>query len=557
MRNRLKFFSRNTLVQSTAMSIMTAVLICLIILPIAVLFARSLYDTSGNYIGFLNFNKYLSTPSMSSTVTHSVYISSVTMVISTVLGYGYAYALTRTNIRGKRFFRYIALIPLFMPTMTHGIGLVYLLGNKGLMTMLGLSVELYGPFGIILSEVIYTFPQAYMMLYVSLSYSDGRLHEASETLGAGPVRRFFTVTLQDTKYTVVNTMFVCFTLAFTDFGAPKVLGGNYNVLATDIYKQVIGQFNIPMGAVVGSFLIIPALLSFMADRFTQSRNSGTISSRATQLKIRKSGARDAFYFIFCSLIALGILMLLGIITFSAFIKNWPYNLNFVLTNFKFDLSTGGLKSFTDSLIMSAITAAAGTAFVFVYTYFIEKGRPAKALKTTGKLLSLLPMALPGLVIGLSYILFFNNPDNPVHFVYGTVVILVAANVVHFYSVPYVTAASALKKLDGEIETVSESMNVGGAKTFFRVTLPICMPAVAEIAMYYFVNSMVTISALVFIYSAKFPIASVAISNMEDAGNYAKAAAMSVLIIATNVLVRSLYELIIYKLRKRPGKAGSL
>lgn len=552
MKKTIKF-SGNTLVQSVVMSVMTAVLICLVILPLTVLLARALYDTSGNYVGIQNFIKYLSTPSMSSTVTHSVFISTVTMAISTVLGYSYAYALTRTDIRGKRIFRYIALIPLFMPTMTHGIGLVYLLGKKGFLTMLGVHVELYGPVGIILSEVIYTFPQAYMMLFVSLSYADGRLHEASETLGAGPVRRFFTVTLPGTKYTVINTMFVSFTLAFTDFGAPKVLGGNYNVLATDIYKQVIGQFNIPMGAVVGTFLIIPALISFVVDRLTQRRHSDGISSRATRINIRKSGLRDALYFIFCSGVALGILLLLGIIVFSAFIKNWPYNLSFVLTNFRFDISTGGLKSFTDSLIMSTLTAAAGTAFVFVYTYFIEKGRRMKALKAAGSMLSLLPMALPGLVIGLSYILFFNHPDNPLHFIYGTVVILVAANIIHFYSVAYITAASALKNLDSEIEAVSESMNVGGAKTFFRVTLPLCLPAVIEIAMYYFVNSMVTISALVFIYSAKFPIASVAISNMEDAGNYAKAAAMSVLILVTNVLVRILYELFAHRLKKRSGK----
>ncbi len=245
-----------------------------------------------------------------------------------------------------------------------------------------------------------------------------------------------------------------------------------------------------------------------------------------------------------------ILLLLGIIVFSAFIKNWPYNLSFVTDNFKFDITSGGLKSFTDSLIMAGLTAAAGTAFVFVYTYFIEKGRRMKPLKVAGNMLSLLPMALPGLVIGLSYILFFNSPLNPLHFIYGTVIIMAAANIVHFYSVPYVTASSALKNLDSEIESVSASMNVKGIKTFFRVTLPICMPAVIEIAMYYFVNSMVTISALVFLYSAKFPIASVAISNMEDAGNYAKAAAMSVLIIGANVVVRVIYEILERVLKKR-------
>jgi iron(III) transport system permease protein len=270
-KNAPKRIGGGALAQPAAMSAMTGVMLLLIIAPVAVLFSRALFDTSGNFIGFKNFAVYLSTPAMSVTVRNSIYVSAVTMVISTVLGYGYAYALTRTNIRGKTFFRYIALIPIFMPTMTHGIGLVYLLGKKGLLTMLGFGVELYGPLGIILAEVVYTFPQAFMMLYVSLSYADGRLYEASETLGAGALRRFLTVTLPGTRYTVVNTMFVCFTLAFTDFGAPKVLGGNFGVLATDIYKQVIGQFNIPMGAVVGTFLLIPSLIAFAADRVAKSR----------------------------------------------------------------------------------------------------------------------------------------------------------------------------------------------------------------------------------------------------------------------------------------------
>jgi iron(III) transport system permease protein len=190
-----------------------------------------------------------------------------------------------------------------MPTMTHGIGLVYLLGKKGLLTMLGIRVELYGPVGIILSEVIYTFPQAYMMLFVSLSYADGRLHEASETLGAGPVRRFFYRDAAGHEVIRSSTpMFVSFTLAFTDFGAPKVLGGNYNVLATEIYKQVIGQFNIPMGAVVGTFLIIPALVSFVVDRLTQRRHGDGISSRATGSTSEKAPAGR---FVLCFLFRCG------------------------------------------------------------------------------------------------------------------------------------------------------------------------------------------------------------------------------------------------------------
>ena len=155
-----------------------------------------------------------------------------------------------------------------------------------------------------------------------------------------------------------------------------------------------------------------------------------------------------------------------------------------------------------------------------------------------------------MVIGLSFIFFFNHKDNPLNFIYGTVLILVLANLIHFYSVPFVTASSALKKLDREYENVSESMRVPPWKTFLRVTVPLSLPAILEIFLYYFMNSMVTVSAVVFLYSAKFKIASIAITHMEEAGDFAQAAAMSLLILLVNVVARGLYELLVAKLHAR-------
>ena len=155
-----------------------------------------------------------------------------------------------------------------------------------------------------------------------------------------------------------------------------------------------------------------------------------------------------------------------------------------------------------------------------------------------------------MVIGLSFIFFFNSRSNPLNFIYGTVVILVLANMVHFYSVPFVTASSALKKLDREYENVADSMKIPQWKTFLRVTVPLSLPAILEIFLYYFMNSMVTVSAVVFLYSAKFKIASIAITHMEEAGDIAQAAAMSLLILAVNITARGLYEFLVYRIRKK-------
>lgn len=538
---------------SLAMGAMTLFFVVILLLPLYSLFSKAFLDSSGAFAGFANYQKYFSTPSLSVSIGNTVTVSVASALLGTAIGFAYAYGVTRTHIRGKTFFRYAAMIPLFLPTVVHGLSLVYLFGNQGLITNLGWDIGLYGRTGIILSEVIYTFPQSFLMFYIALSYADGRLYEAADTMGCSALKKFSRITIPSVRYTLINSLFVCFTLSFTDFGAPKVLGGNYNVLATDIYKQVAGQFDMNMGAVVGTLLLIPAVVSFAVDRLTAQRSSDSISSKASALQIKPNALRDGVFYVFCGLIALCLLILVAVLFMGAFTTYYPYDLSFTLQNFQFSKSTGGFQSYLNSIWMSLLTAGVGTVFVFVYAYFIERSKCAGGLKQAGKLLSSLPLALPGMVIGLSFIFFFNSKYNPLNFIYGTVVILVLANLVHFYSVPFVTASSALKKLDREYENVSDSMRIPPYKTFFRVTVPLALPAILEIFLYYFMNSMVTVSAVVFLYSAKFKIASIAITHMEESGDFAQAAAMSLLILLVNVVARGLYEILVARIQARRSR----
>ncbi|MGI6007665.1 MAG: putative 2-aminoethylphosphonate ABC transporter permease subunit [Ruminococcus sp.] len=536
--------------------IMTLVFVVILICPLFSLFSKAFLDASGKFVGLENYMEYFSTPSLSVSVKNTLTVSCVAAVFGTLLGFLYAYGLTRTNMKGKTFFRYMAMIPIFLPTVVHGLGLVYLFGNQGVITGLGWDIGLYGKTGIILSEIIYTFPQAFLMFYIALNYADGRLYEAADSMGCSSMKKFSHITIPSVRYTLINSLFVCFTLAFTDFGAPKVLGGSYNVLATDIYEQVAGQFNMNMGAVVGTLLLIPAVLSFGVDRMTARKNNEGISSKAQILKIKKSRARDGIFYVICGGITLCLLSIVAVLIMGAFTKYYPYDMGFTLENFHFNPSTGGIQSYMNSIKMSVVTAIFGTLFVFVYAYFIERGKCRSVFKNAGKVLSSLPLALPGMVIGLSFIFFFNQKSNPFNFIYGTIIILVLANIVHFYSVPFVTASSALKKLDREYENVAESLKVPGWKTFCRVVMPLSLPAVLEIFMYYFMNSMVTVSAVVFLYSAQFKIASIAITHMEEAGDIAQAAAMSLLILLINIAVRGIYELCVHLIKKKQKYGGN-
>jgi iron(III) transport system permease protein len=555
-------------------------LVCLwmaaaVLLPLVQLLSKSLVDHEENFVGVANFIHYFRTPALSVSAVNSIFVAAVTTAIAVTLGFLYAYALTRTAMARKGFFRSVAMMPLFAPTLLNGITLVYLFGTKGIVTSgffglvqryLGvnpaMNIGLYGPVGIIIAEVLYTFPQALLILSIALRMTDARLYEASDSLGASKVRTFFTVTVPGIKYGLVSAIFVCFILCFTDFGAPKVVGGNYNVLATDIYKQVIGQQNFTMGATVSVILLIPTAIAFIIDRISQRRQVAMIAARSVPLVFRPHRLRDGLFLAFCSMTSFLIIGFFATSVFASLAKVWPYNLSLTLANYNFrNMGGGGYPAFFNSIRMSLYSALVGTALTFTSAYLVEKGKGMRFLRQTAYLLSMIPLAIPGLVIGLAYIFFFNAPGwsifgvhvpNPFNSVYGTMTILVLSNIVHFYTVSFLTASTALKQLDREFEAVSESMAVPFYRTFFRVTVPVCLPAILEIGMYYFVNSMATVSAVIFLYSADIPVAAVAVANMDDAGDIAPACAMSVLIVATNLVVRVLYGLVTRKLQTRAG-----
>ena len=237
--------------------------------------------------------------------------------------------------------------------------------------------------------------------------------------------------------------------------------------------------------------------------------------------------------------------------YASLVTFWPYNLTLSLTNYQFDLMDGGgWDSYYNSIRMACYTAFFGTIVVFSGAYFVEKSRSVKTGRTILHLLSMMPMAIPGLVLGLAYIFFFNHPDNPLNFLYGTMAILVICTITHFYTVSHLTALTSLKQIDNEFEHVSSSLKQPFYKTFFKVTVPISLPAIFEIGIYFFVNAMTTVSAVVFLYSSKTNLASVAVLNMDDAGDIAPAAAMGMMIFYTNAAVRIAYVLITKKILVR-------
>jgi len=337
---------------------------------------------------------------------------------------------------------------------------------------------------------------------------------------------------------------------FTDFGIAKVIGGNYNLLATDIYKEVVGLQNFEMGAVVSVVLLLPALLVFALERRVAGQQSQQISGRSLPLQVAPHRVRDAVCFVFCTLVVGAIVSVLLMAQFAALVKFWPYNLNLTWANYRFDMEGVGWQNFWNSLRLSTWAATLGAAVIFTGAYLVEKPRLDAPLRKLLQLSMLLPMAIPGLVLGLAYLMFVNQPGNPASMLYGGMALLVISTVTHLYSVPHLSALTALKALDREIERVGLSLNAPVWRTFRQVTLPACAAALLDIWLYLFLRAMTTLSALIFLYTAQTKVAAVAVIHIDETGATASAAAMAMLIVYACLVVRLAHHLVSEKLLLR-------
>jgi iron(III) transport system permease protein len=508
--------------------------------PLAALLAQAVEDRSGAFVGLDNFIAYVQTPALAQSLWNSVWVAAAVTLVTVPAAFTFAYALTRSCMPLKGVFRTVALTPLLAPSLLAAISLIYWFGNQGVLKGIFFT-SIYGAPGIILSEIFAVFPHALMILITALALADARLYEAADALGTRRMRKFFTITLPGAKYGLISAALVTFTLVITDFGIPKVIGGNFDVLATDIFKLVIGQQDFQRGSVVAVFLLAPALLTFAVDRFIQRKQTSMLTARAVPYSPRPSRGFDLAMTAYCLMVAALMLAMFGMAVYASLVKFWPYDLSFSLKSYIYGLIDAEVDSaFFNSLKLAFATAIGGTALVFMGAYLLEKTKGVDWLRPGVHLLALLPMAVPGLVLGLAYIFFFNAPGNPLNFLYHTMTLLVLCTIVHFYTTGHLTALTALKALDAEFESVSASLKVPFYRTFWRVTLPICTPAMVDISRYFFINAMTTISAVVFLYSPDTKVASIAILNLDEAGEQGPAAAMAVLIAATSLAACIVY-----------------
>ena len=462
---------------------------------------------------------------------NSLLASGITTVIALTLAYVYAYCIERTKIKAKPLFRMLATLPMLVPSISLGMGTIRLFGNNGLLTELfhlPLGVW-YGLPGIVFGSLIYSFPVAFLMLDNLLKYEDSSPYEAADVLGIPKYKQFCSITIPYLRKPLITAVFAVFTLSFTDYGIPLMIGGQFKTLPVVLYQEVIGQLNFAEGCVYGCLLLIPAVLAFIIDFLNQNTAISAFSIRPFVL--RRNLGRDVLATLYVVVLSLVCLLPLLAFVVIAFVTKYPTDMTVTLDNIvkTMDRMGGGIY-LLNSVVMSVSVAVIGVALAVFSAYYAARNRGKLS-----KYLHLICMAtgsIPGVVLGLAYVLLFKGS-----FFYGTLFILILVNTVHFFASPYLMMYTAFSKIHENMEAVAETLGIGRFKLLKDIMLPRCRHTVLEMFSYFFVNCMMTISAVSFLANVHTKPIALMINQFEAQSQLECAAVVSLAILVINLLVK--------------------
>lgn len=523
------------------LGILILVMVPLLYLPIGELLTRCLVGPNGEFVGLKNFIAFFSTPGLSTAAINTLTVGLTVTFITLVLAFIIAYGLSRTNMPCKKIIGSMAMLPALVPSLLPALGLVYLFGEQSPLKALLCGYSLYGPIGIILGEVAFALPHAVILLRIALESIDQNQYIAAASLGAGPIRRFFTITVPNAQYGIISSSVAIFILTITDFGVPKVVGGSFSMLATEIYILVIGQHNFAVGSATSLILLIPTILAVGIDLLARNRQKN-ISTKRSQFCLEPSKGRDAF-FVFGSLaVELPIMATIGIVVLASFVSFWPYDLSLGLGNYDFESIGFSWNPILNSLQIAGATAFFGSIAVIFGTYAMERLPAFWIEKALYRLSMMLPLGLPGTTLGIAYLFAFSRVEMPLSFLYGTSALLIMNCIVHFSTITHMTAINAFTRINPNYEIVGRSLGRSNLYTFFKVVAPISRAAFLDIFYYFFISAMSTVSAVVFLCNGDLMLASVGIIAMNDSGNLGQAAAMGSLILAITLIASLLHSI---------------
>ena len=471
---------------------------------------------------------------------HSMVISVCSALITTVLAFILAYAIHYTNL-GKRYKWLIskaAILPMLLPTITYGFAIIYSFGKQGLLTKLfGRQLfDIYGFNGLLLGYVVYTLPIAFTLINNAMGYIDKRFMIVSRLMGDSPLQTFRMTIVIPLLGTLATSFIQTFFLCFTDFGIPASVGGQYEVVASVLYEEMLGSIpNFGNGAVVALVMIIPSVVSITVLHILEKYN--VRYNKISPIELKKGMKRDAVFAVLSGAIIVCTLSMFVVMFVAPFIEEWPYRMNFTLEHVQAVFEDRQLYGvYVNSVMVAVITALAGTLISYGGALVTARSTVNGKLKKVIDSIALVTNTIPGMVIGLSYLFVFTGTP-----LQNTFPIIIICNIVHFFSTPYLMMKNSLSKMNASWETTAMLMGDNWLKTIVRVVTPNALSTLLEVFSYYFVNAMVTVSAVVFIAGARTMVITTKIQELQYFNEFNEIFVLSLLILFTNLIARAVFR----------------
>ena len=482
---------------------------------------------------------------------NSFAVSIVSALVAVGIAFVMAYIIHYTRLpRGfKRFVQAVATLPMFLPTITYGFAIIYSFGKQGLITrLLGHQFfDIYGFGGLLVGYVIYTVPVAFLLIHNTMGYVDKKTLVVSKAMGDGTLSTFWIAILRPLLGTLAGAFIQAFFLCFTDFGIPASVGGDYEVIATVLYNEMLGgvpDFN--RGAVISVVMLLPSIVSILLLRFLERYNIRY--DRISDADLRRNPGRDTAWGLSGTVLAILILCMFVVIFVVPLVERWPYQTGFTLEHFQEVFSDNELQTvYLNSLGMALATALFGTLAAYGAALITARSQLPGWCKQVIDAIALVTNTIPGMVLGLAFLFVFSGTS-----LQNTFPLMILCNIVHYFSTPYLMMKNSLSKMNAGWETTAMLMGDSWPKTILRVVTPNAAASLIETFSYYFINSMVTISALIFLAGARTMVLTTKIKQLQYINEYDQVFVLSLLILATNLVAKAVFTW----LAKKSSRKGS-
>lgn len=523
---------------------------CFLVLPLGSLLIQSI-QSQGNF-SFANYIQVIGEKGFLTALQNSFLVSGLSALITTFLAFMMAYAIHYTNIPLllKKFMKNMTMLPMLLPTITYGFAIIYSFGKQGLWTkVFGHQLfDIYGMSGLLLGYVIYTLPIAFMLIHNAMEYIDKKFIIVSKLMDDNPFKTFVITLLKPMLGTLAAAFIQAFFLSFTDFGIPASVDGQFEVVASVLYNQMLGSIpNFANGAVVAMIMLLPSVLSIALLHYLEKYNIRY--NKISTIEFKKNALRDVFWSLIGLMINVFVLAIFMVIFIVPFIQMWPYDMSLTLTHVEAVLKEPALIGVVEnSLIVAILTAITGTLVVYGAALAVARSSIHPKLKKVIETIALVTNTVPGMVIGIAYLLIFSG--SPIQ---NTFVIIIVCNIVHFFSSPYLMMKNSLMKMNAGYETTARLMGDSWFKTILRVVTPNALSSLLEVFSYYFINAMVTVSAVIFIAGARTMVMTTKIKELQHFAKFNEIFVLSIFIFIINFIAKGLFYYFTHRKKREKTK----